>query len=169
MSATAQDNAARLARLTAFAVPAALLAGAYIGQYGFGLYPCEMCWWQRYAHFAALGLAALALVQPAATRALTALAGAAIVVAGLIGAYHAGVEYHWWEGFTTCTAAPAASGGADPLQSIMSAPLIRCDQVQWQLFGISLAGFNFLISVPAGLFVLLQLGRSGQRGQQVAR
>lgn len=165
MSAVQSENAARMASALAFAVPAALLAGAYIGQYAFGLYPCEMCWWQRYAHFAALGLAVVALTRPA-SRLPVSLAGLAIVVAGLIGAFHAGVEYHWWESFTTCTAAPAASGG-DPLQAILAAPLIRCDQVQWQLFGISLAGFNFLISVPAGLAVLALLRRSGRAAGQV--
>ena len=56
--APANMDDARAARLLAFAVPAALLGGAYLGQYAFGLYPCEMCWWQRYAHFAALALAA---------------------------------------------------------------------------------------------------------------
>ncbi len=151
------DPAARAARLLAFAVPAALLGGAYIGEYGFGLYPCEMCWWQRYAHFAALAFAVLALIRPSA-RLLTALAGVAIIFGGLIGAYHAGVEYGWWQGLTACTSNLEFS--ADPLEAIANAPMIRCDQVQWELFGISLAGYNFLISVPAGALVLALLGRA---------
>ncbi|MFM2300801.1 MAG: hypothetical protein RLZZ84_537 [Pseudomonadota bacterium] len=154
-------QAGRLARLLAFAAPAGLLGGAYISQYVFGLYPCEMCWWQRYPHFAALILAAIALLRPPA-RGLTGLAALAVIASGLIGAFHAGVEYHWWEGFTTCSGAPGMGGSGDPLQAILAAPLIRCDQAQWQLLGISLAGFNFLISVPAGLAVLWLLGRSGQ-------
>ena len=124
---------ARTARLLACAVPAALLGGAYLGQYAFGLYPCEMCWWQRYAHFAALALAVLALVQPA-QRALVWLAALAILVGGLLGAYHAGVEYGWWQGFTACTSEVVI--GDDPLSDILSAPMIRCDQVQWSLLGI---------------------------------
>ena len=155
------EPAARLARLLAFAVPAALLGGAYISEYGFGLYPCEMCWWQRYAHFAALAFALPAMALPSA-RVLTALAGIAILFGGLIGAYHAGVEYGWWEGFTACTSQIDFS--ADPLEAISSGPLIRCDQVQWELFGISLAGFNFLFSVPAALLVLV-LQRRAQRIQ----
>ena len=72
------------ARLLAVLVPAALLGGAYVAQYGFGLFPCEMCWWQRYPHFAALGFAGLAFVmQPA--RVWTALAGLAVITSGLIG------------------------------------------------------------------------------------
>lgn len=153
------SEAARAARWLAFAVPAGLLGGAYIGQYVFGLYPCEMCWWQRYAHFAALALALAGLVRPSA-RVLTTLAAAAILIGGLIGAYHAGVEYGWWQGFTACTSEIDLSG--DPLEAIANAPLIRCDQVQWELFGISLAGFNFLISAPAALlvFALQRRGRS---------
>lgn len=153
------EQAARQARLLAFAVPAALLGGAYIGQYVFGLYPCEMCWWQRYAHFAALALALLALLRPSA-RMLTGLAAVAILIGGLIGAYHAGVEYGWWKGFTACTSEISFGQGGDPLQAILNAPLIRCDQVQWQLFGISLAGYNFLISVPAALAIFALLRRA---------
>ena len=148
--------ASRAALLLAFTVPAALLGGAYVGQYVFGLWPCEMCWWQRYAHFAALACAALALVRPPAEL-LVRLAALAILIGGLIGAYHAGVEYGWWKGFTACTSEVAFSG--DPLNDILNAPMVRCDQVQWELLGISLAGFNFLISVPAALLVFLLLGR----------
>jgi len=151
----------RAARALAFAVPAALLGGAYIGQYFFHLIPCEMCWWQRYAHFAALGLAVLGLLRPSA-KLLTSLAGLAILVGGLIGLYHAGVEYGWWAGITACTS--EIKLGDDPLAAIMAAPMIRCDQVQWSLFGISLAGFNFLISVPAALLVFA-LQRRGNGGK----
>ena len=151
------EPAARTARILAFAVPAALLGGAYISQYVFGLYPCEMCWWQRYAHFAALALGALALVRPSA-RVLTALAGVAILFAGLIGGYHAGVEYGWWQGLTACTSQIDMS--QDALEAISAGPLIRCDQVQWSLLGISLAGFNFLISTAAAVAILVLLRRA---------
>jgi disulfide bond formation protein DsbB len=135
------------ARGLALGVPAALLAGAYAGQYGFALYPCEMCWWQRYPHFAALGLAGLAFVlQPA--RVWTALAGLAVLTSGLIGGFHAGVEYGWWEGITAC----ATAGAIDVMNP--AAPLVRCDHAPWTLFGISLAGFNFLISSAAGAAIV---------------
>jgi disulfide bond formation protein DsbB len=145
---------ARLARWLALATPALLLAGAYIGEYGFGLYPCEMCWWQRYAHFAAFALAVLAFAL-SPRRWPIVLAGLALAAAALLGLYHAGVEYHWWQGLTACTS--TASSGADPLDAIMAAPLVRCDQAPWTLAGISLAGFNFLISgiAAAAVFVLL--------------
>jgi len=154
----------KAARLLALAVPAALLGGAYISQYGFGLYPCEMCWWQRYPHMVAivLGAAAFALRGPAA-RLLAALSALAVLVSGLIGAYHAGVEYGWWQGITECTA-NAVAGAADPLKAILNAPIVRCDQVQWEIFGISLAGFNFLISTGAAVLIFVLLGRSRSAG-----
>jgi disulfide bond formation protein DsbB len=148
----------KLAQRLALGVPALLLAGAYLSQYGFGLYPCEMCWWQRYPHFAAVGLALVStLALP--KRLWIALAGLAILVSGLIGAFHAGVEYDWWEGLTACTS-NVASGG-DPLEAIMNAPLIRCDVAPWTLAGISLAGFNAIISTlsAVAIFVLLAKDR----------
>ena len=147
----------KLAQRLALGIPALLLAGAYLSQYGFGLYPCEMCWWQRWPHFAAI---ALALVSTAAApkRAWIALAALAILVSGLIGAYHAGVEYGWWEGVTGCTGTVQDAGG-DPLAAIMNAPLVRCDVPQWTLAGISLAGFNAIISTLSALAVFALLVR----------
>lgn len=154
---TPVDPYAARARLIALAVPAALLGGAYVSELGFGLYPCEMCWWQRWPHFAALGLAALAFAVPPA-RAWTMLAGLAILVSGLIGLFHAGVEYGWWEGVTSCAAILSEEGG-NPLEQIMNTPLVRCDEPAWTLAGISLAGFNFLISTAAAVAVFLLLGK----------
>ena len=149
----------KLAQRLALGIPALLLAGAYVSEYGFGLYPCEMCWWQRYAHFAALVPALLStVVRP---RPLwIALAGAGILASGLIGGFHAGVEYDWWEGFTTCSG-PLGAAGGDPLEAIYNAPFVRCDEAPWTLAGISLAGFNFLISTVSALaiFVLVAKGR----------
>jgi disulfide bond formation protein DsbB len=148
--------AEKLAQRIALGVPPLLLGGAYLSEYAFGLVPCEMCWWQRYAHFAALAIALLSTVL-AHKRLWIALAGIAILVAGLIGGFHAGVEYGWWEGLTACSTLNV--GGGDPLEAIMNAPVVRCDEVQWSLFGISLAGFNFLISSVAGAAILLLLRR----------
>ena len=157
---TKGEPAARLARRIVVTVPALLLAGAYLSQYGYGLYPCEMCWWQRYAHFATLALGVLALLR-AHNRALSWLAAFALLVAGLLGGYHAGIEYKWWPGLTACTS--LAHGGANALDSILNAPLVRCDVAPWSLFGISLAGYNFLISTGAALTALWLLSRAGRR------
>jgi disulfide bond formation protein DsbB len=167
MSKTLSDRPAlgplRAARWLALLTPAALLAGVYIGQYGFGLVPCEMCWWQRYPHIAALILALIAFVAP--PRVPVALAAVAITVSGLIGGFHAGVEYGWWKGVTACTASAFATGG-DPLAAIMAAPVVRCDVAPWSLLGISLAGWNFLFSIAAALAIatLLKRGRTSSYG-----
>jgi disulfide bond formation protein DsbB len=152
-------NSVALGRAHALAlgVPALLLAGAYVSQYVFGLYPCEMCWWQRYPHFAAVALALVGFVVPP-RRLWIALAALAILVSGLIGGFHAGVEYGWWEGLTTCAATDLGSG--DPFEAIMNAPLIRCDVAPWTLAGISLAGFNFLFSTGGAILTLGLLARS---------
>ena len=158
MNVPAGQSALNLARLLALAVPAALLGGAYISQYGFGLFPCEMCWWQRYPHFIAIALVLPAFALPRA-RWPVALAALAIGVSGLIGLFHGGVEYHWWQGFTACTS-EVSLAGADPLAAILNAPMIRCDQAQWTMLGISLAGFNFLFSGLGALLVFALLLRS---------
>ncbi len=137
------------ARALALAIPAGLLGGAYISQYGFGLFPCEMCWWQRWPHFAALGFAAMSYVIVPG-RVWAALAGLAIITSGLIGGFHAGVEYGWWEGITGCSSLPSAIDVMD----VSAAPLVRCDVAPWSLFGVSLAGWNFLISCIGGGAVL---------------
>ena len=148
----------RQAHRLALGVPALLLAGAYVSQYGFDLYPCEMCWWQRYPHFAAVALALVALV--ARPKALwIGLAALAILASGLIGAFHAGVEYGWWQGVTACTN-PIDNSGGDALAAIMNAPLIRCDVAQWTLAGISLAGFNALISAISAVAIFALLARA---------
>jgi disulfide bond formation protein DsbB len=158
-----REETLRAARWLALLTPALLLAGVYIGQYGFALVPCEMCWWQRYAHFAALACALLAFVTP--PRVPIALAALAIALSGLIGGFHAGVEYGWWKGVTACTASTFAAGG-DPLAAILAAPVVRCDVAPWSLFGISLAGWNFLFSIAAALAIamLLKRGRSSIDG-----
>jgi len=148
----------KLAQRLALGVPALLLAGAYVSQYGFGLFPCEMCWWQRYPHFAAVALALVStVIEP--KRLWIVLAALAILVSGLIGAFHAGVEYGWWEGLTAC--ASNLEVGGDPLDAIMNAPLVRCDVAPWTLAGISLAGFNAIISTlsAVAIFVLLAKDR----------
>jgi disulfide bond formation protein DsbB len=153
------------AYLVALAVPSALIAAVLVVQYGFGLAPCDMCWWQRYPHFAAIGLAstALALRGTRLGGALVRLAALAIGISGLIGAFHAGVEYGWWQGPTACSSTVL---GSDPLASIMNAPLIRCDTAPWTMFGVSLAGFNFLVSLATAVLVFALLGRQQGPGKQ---
>ena len=101
----------KLAQLLALAIPALLLGGAYISEYVFGMHPCEMCWWQRWPHFAAIALALLSFAVPLRTL-CTGLAALAILVSGLIGLFHAGVEYKWWDGITGCATIAASAAAA---------------------------------------------------------
>ena len=145
------------ANLFALLLPAALLAGAWASQLVGGLVPCEMCHWQRWPHYAALPVAALAFfVRGRARVALIVLAALLIAVSGVIGVLHAGVEYRWWQGFTACTAPAALTGGtaAERLDALMRQPVVRCDTAQWTLFGVSLAGFNALFSLGGALAIL---------------
>jgi disulfide bond formation protein DsbB len=141
------------ARLLSVLVPAALLAGAYGSQYLGGLHPCEMCYWQRWPHFAALafGLGSYALSGlPDRGRSLVWLAALSILVSGGIGAYHFGVELGIFEGLTRC----ANLGGGDALARALGAPMIRCDAVQYEFLGISIAGWNAIISLGFGALIL---------------
>jgi disulfide bond formation protein DsbB len=146
------------ANAVALGVPALLMAGALGSQYlpvffgGVGLYPCEMCHWQRWPHYAAIAIALLAyFAKPPARNVMVALAAFAILTSGVIGVYHAGVEYSWWPGITTCSSTAAGSS----LEDLMRAPLIRCDTAQWTLGGISLAGFNALFSIAGAIATLV--------------
>ena len=149
------------AHMLAFLLPAALLGGAYGSQIIGGLFPCEMCWWQRYPHFAAVAIALVAFTVGNAgyRKALVALAALAIGTSGVIAGFHAGVEYGWWEGLTACTSTVSGTGD-DLLKSIMNAPLIRCDVAPWTLFGISLAGYNFLLSLGGAALILASIWKS---------
>jgi disulfide bond formation protein DsbB len=153
----------RPATAIAIVVPLALLAGAWSFQIWGGLFPCEMCWWQRYGHIAALVCGVLALlVTGQARRALVVLAGLGIASSALIAGYHAGIEYGWWHGVTACTSL-IKFGGGDPLAAIMNSPAVRCDEVQWKLAGISLAGFNFMISGLAAVAIFVLVSKAKGR------
>jgi disulfide bond formation protein DsbB len=151
------------ARLLAILVPNALLWGAIGSQYLGGLHPCEMCMWQRWPHVAAILLALAAIVtrRTPASRLFTAMAAIAILFSGGIGVFHAGVEYHWWKGITECTAPPMSGSSSDVMAQIMAAPIVRCDQAQWTLWGISLAGWNAVVSLLSGIVILSLIRKRG--------
>ena len=151
-------SAPAAARLIALLLPAALLGAALGSQYLGGLHPCEMCYWQRWPHAAAILLAAIAFTRPAESsrsRTFTLLAGLAIAISGAIGVYHAGVEAKIFEGFTTCTANATGATTAELLKQITHAPLVRCDQVQFRFVGISMAGWNAILSLGGAALILL--------------
>ena len=147
-----------IGRAIALLVPVVLLGGALGSQYLGGLHPCEMCYWQRWPHGAAIMLALLAFTAPAGSqrsRALVLLAALAIAISGGIGVYHAGVEAKIFEGFTQCTALSRTTTAAELLKEITHAPLVRCDEVQFRFLGISMAGWNAILSLAGATLILL--------------
>lgn len=145
--------------VSALLVLAALsaLGTAFASQYWGGLNPCEMCWWQRYAYMSAIvPLLPSALWRlPAGGRRLSLLLGGLVFFVGAgISLFHAGVEQKWWQGFTACTA-PVVAGGLEDLRAaILAAPAVRCDEIPWSLFGISIAGFSAMASLVLALLAV---------------
>jgi disulfide bond formation protein DsbB len=136
------------------AVGAAAILGALIFQYGFGLKPCPLCLEQRYAYYFAIPLAVMVLLgdQVGASRKVLLAALVAIALgmawnAGL-GVYHAGVEWKWWAGPQECSGALEDLGSAGGLlNKLQSITVVRCDEAAWRFLGLSLAGYNALISL----------------------
>ena len=136
------------------AVGAATILGAWIFQYGFGVKPCPLCLEQRYAYYFAIPLAVMVLLgdQVGASRkvllaALVAIALGMFWNAGL-GVYHAGVEWKWWAGPQECSGALEDLGSAGGLlNKLQSITVVRCDDAAWRFLGLSLAGYNALISL----------------------
>ena len=152
--APAQGNPALSAALAITAIAAATLAGAWFFQLVLDIRPCPLCLEQRYAYYLAIPLGAL--VAFAAARdtprsvllaALAILAAAALGNAWL-GAYHAGVEWKFWQGPTDCSGPVVNLGSAgNLLERLETTKVIRCDEVQWRFLGLSLAGYNVLVSL----------------------
>lgn len=153
---TSADSSLKEARSAAIAitvVAASTIAGAWFFQLGLGIVPCPLCLEQRYAYYFIIPLAALIALGASrgSSRNLLALgfvvaALAALANAGL-GAYHAGVEWGFWKGPTDCSGPLLDLSGGSLLESIKNVKLIRCDEVQWRFLGLSLAGYNVLISI----------------------
>lgn len=125
---------------------ALLMVGAFGFQHIGGMPPCKLCLWQRYPHVAAIVIGLVAFALP---RASLALAGAvaALTTAG-IAFYHTGVERAWWAGPSSCSSTSPAGVSTDALfDQIMAAPVIRCDEVPWEMFGLSMASWNMLASL----------------------
>lgn len=138
----------------AIAVAAALtVGGALVFQHGFGYVPCMLCLWGRWPYYVGAPLAILAFLlarRNADGAARMTLVIVAIVFLGsaALAAYHAGVEWKFWPGPTSCAganAAPTAAGGL--LEQMRGVRIVPCDAAAWRLLGLSLAGYSALISL----------------------
>jgi disulfide bond formation protein DsbB len=146
-------------------IAAVTLGGALVFEHGFGIKPCPMCLEQRYAYHLAIVLgAALALGAKALPRAMLFAGLAILAVATLVnagyGAFHAGVEWGFWPGPATCSGSAVDLGSAGSLlERLETVKVIRCDEVQWRFLGLSLAGYNVLISNLMALIALWGIAR----------
>lgn len=138
---------------------AATLAGAWFFQLVIGLAPCPLCLEQRIPYYVGVPVALVAALLAArgsltGSRAVLAVAGLLMAGGAVLAAYHAGVEWHWWAGPTTCSGAGPVQGG-NLLTDLNGARVVRCDEAPWRLAGISLAGYNALIATALALIALI--------------
>ena len=142
------------------AAAVAVLAAVWIFQ-AFGYAPCELCLTQRYAFYAAAPLAALTAFlasRPAhgLARAGFALLALIFAASAVLAAYHVGVEYHWWPGPSACTGALTGALDVNNLvKALNSEKVVRCDEVQLRIAGLSLAGWNVVASVVLAAYAAL--------------
>jgi len=154
-------SASRPIALTILAVSLAMSAGALLFEYAGGLAPCELCLAERWPYYAAIALAILALA--AGRHAVPWWIGLAVLIfaaSTVLAAYHVGVEQHWIAGPTACSGFTIGPGTtAEDLRKMLEArEAVRCDEIQWALFGVSLAGWNLIVSL-----LLLVFSGSGLR------
>ncbi len=145
------------------AIASLLVVGGALGfQYIGGLRPCELCLYQRWPYYAVAGIGLIAAL--AGDRRVS---GAVLLLAALLFAidaglafYHAGVEQHWFAGPGACTGLALKAGSVEDLQAqLLATPPVRCDQIQWSLFGISLAGWNVVAALALTIFSLAAFAR----------
>jgi disulfide bond formation protein DsbB len=129
----------------------ATIAGAWVFEWA-GYAPCELCLMQRWAYYAGVPLAALtafiAARGPQGLARAMFLALALLFAASMVfGAYHAGVEWGFWPGPSGCTGALArAESMQDFLRQLETVKVVRCDAVAIRILGLSLAGWNAVVS-----------------------
>lgn len=159
---------------TAFALlalgSAGVLAAAFFFQYVLGYAPCVLCIYQRWPYAVvvaagAVGLAAGKRLGGRCAVALLAFCGLALLVDSGIAVYHVGVEQQWWAGTAACGGA-GGGGSLDDLRAqIMAAPVVRCDEPAWTLFGVSMAGYNVLLAAGLAVYAFAAALKSGRTGE----
>lgn len=135
-----------------FALAVGTIGFVLVSQYGFDYHPCELCLLQRWPWYIMIGLAAIGIRFP--YPALLALAALLLLTGAGIAGYHSGVEMKWWPGPSACTLGAGTPKTIEELRAqLLSTPVVLCDQVSWRLFGLSMATYNFLMSLAAGIAV----------------
>ena len=153
-----QDFSARLVFLALLAASVIILGAAFAFQLIGGLQPCELCILQRYPYAVAIGLTGvgIGLARAGVERRflvfLLLLCALTFLVGAGIGVFHVGVEHKWWEGTSACVGNLTGAGSVEDLRErLLKAPVVRCDEPAWSLFGISMAGYNVLLSLALAI------------------
>jgi len=148
------------------AMSTALLIAAFLFEYLGGMAPCSLCIWQRWAHVGVIGAALVGLVLLPDRAGLLLVAAAALASFGVAG-YHAGVEWALWDGPAGCMANLAAGAStADLVDQLLATPVVRCDDVPWSLFGLSMAGWNALVSLDITAVAIMAFIFGGRIARQ---
>jgi len=151
---------------------AATILGALFFQYGLGIAPCPLCLEQRIPHYAVIPLAPLVVFaeRSNAPRAVVlgglGLMAVALLIGAGIGVYHSGVEWKWWAGPQDCSGPLTPLGSKDLLQQLQNVNIVRCDEAAWRFLGLSLAGYNVLISLALATIAIwgIMASRRQSRG-----
>lgn len=135
------------------------LAMALVSQYGFGLHPCELCIWQRYPYVLLIAVAVLAIFlrnRRAMVKKLVLVTLLLWLVEGGLAFYHVGVEQSWWASESGCSASGKTGQSIDQLRAeILASPLVACDQPEFYFLGLTMAGWNLLLSLGCALASIL--------------
>jgi disulfide bond formation protein DsbB len=150
------------AAATAIAVAGvATILGAWFFQYALGLKPCPLCLEQRYAYYFAIPLAVMVVLGDQVGASRKVLTAALVVIAAgmlwntYLGIYHSGVEWKWWQGPTDCSGSLENLGSAGSLANrLQTMTVVRCDEAAWRFLGLSLAGYNALISATLAVVAI---------------
>lgn len=142
-------SAARRLALELLVLSAAVVGGALLSEYAGGLRPCELCLLERWPWYATVALTLFVVLVGSGrgAAAVLALAGVILLAGAALAFYHVGVEQHWFAGPTACSGTAAADSVEALKAQIMGAAPVRCDEVAWSLFGISMAGWNLIVSL----------------------
>ena len=148
------------------AASAAVIGAVLLSQYWGGLQPCELCLLQRWPWWAAIAIAAASALAAGRVRlAVPAIIlGLVFVVSAGLAFYHVGVEQHWFAGPSACTGGGSAATIEELRAQLIGRQAVLCDQVQWSLFGVSLAGWNLVASLLMVAFCAESLRRAADAG-----
>ena len=135
------------------------LTGALIGQYGFGLHPCDLCVYQRIPFVLNIILALLGYFWASKQKPIIAISGISFFINSGIAMFHSGVERKWWAGLTGCSTPDMSGSIEDLLKRIQETDVVRCDEIPWSMFGLSMANYNVAFCLGMAILSLIYLAR----------